>query len=366
MHTKTPKQANTGAQHSCDTENPSRNAAFTEAEQGGGSAPQSSGAGTAPHQAGLDAHKQTNAGYCLPGIAESLKSGADAGGGLGCTSTGFHGLDDAIGGGLETGLCIVGGISSVGKTSLGLNVADNIAMSGTTVIFHSVEQSRHELIKKSISRHAAMCAEREGLSARDNAKSAKKLVGYPTFTELERRVIDTAIEDYGAYAGNINIHEHSASDTIASVRKSVEDHINLIGKHPVVIVDYLQVLAMRERHSTDKQKVDKVVLELRQIARDFAIPVIVISSISRHAYKEVFAMESFKESGIIEYSSDVLIGMQLEGSDNKDFDLAAAKRSNPRKVELVILKNRDWEGSGVVRLDYYHHFNLFKDARVKS
>ncbi|MCL1914333.1 MAG: hypothetical protein FWG10_10790 [Eubacteriaceae bacterium] len=46
-------------------------------------------------------------------------------------------------------------------------------------------------------------------------------------------------------------------------------------------------------------------------------------------------MEGFKESGAIEYSSDVLIGLQLEGAGVKSFDVNEEKKRNPRRIELV-------------------------------
>jgi replicative DNA helicase len=73
-------------------------------------------------------------------------------------------------------------------------------------------------------------------------------------------------------------------------------------------------------------------------------------------------MEAFKESGAIEYSSDVLIGLQLKGAGEKNFDANEAKRKDPREIELVILKNRNGRTGGKIIFNYYPLFNYFREA----
>jgi replicative DNA helicase len=146
----------------------------------------------------------------------------------------------------------------------------------------------------------------------------------------------------------------------AQVRDAVQRHVNITSRAPVVIIDYLQLLAPHNERATDKQNTDKAVLELKRISRDFKIPVIGISSFNRESYKDAVKMQAFKESGAIEYSSDVLIGLQLEGAGDNDFDATEAKRKNPRRVELVILKNRNGVTGDKIAFDYYPHFNFYK------
>lgn len=122
------------------------------------------------------------------------------------------------------------------------------------------------------------------------------------------------------------------------VRQTVERHVSFTGNVPVVVIDYLQILSPYDVRATDKQNVDKSVLELKRISRDFKTPVIGISSLNRAGYKDVVSMESFKESGAVEYGSDVLIGLQLNGVGKQNFDVNQAKQRDPREIELVILK----------------------------
>lgn len=64
-------------------------------------------------------------------------------------STGIAGLDKALDGGLHAGLTVLGAVSSMGKTSLMLQMADTLAAAGRNVLFITIEMSRMELIAKS-------------------------------------------------------------------------------------------------------------------------------------------------------------------------------------------------------------------------
>src|SRR5690606_222457 len=76
-------------------------------------------------------------------------------------STGFDNLDQSLGGGLYAGLYTLGAISSLGKTTLALQIADNIAANGYEVIFFSLEMALAEVLAKSFSRISAELAKEE-------------------------------------------------------------------------------------------------------------------------------------------------------------------------------------------------------------
>jgi replicative DNA helicase len=132
-----------------------------------------------------------------------------------------------------------------------------------------------------------------------------------------------------------------------------------MGKAPVVLVDYLQILAPHNEKATDKQNTDKAVLELKRISRDYKIPIIAISSFNRENYRMEVTMQAFKESGAIEYSSDVLLGLQLYGVGSTGFNVDEERKKNPREVELKILKNRNGKVGGEILFEYYPQFNYF-------
>lgn len=304
-------------------------------------------------------HLRTSALYHIADFREGIKACANTP----AISTGFFYLDRALDGGLYEGLYIVGAISSLGKTTLMMQVADQIAKEGKDVLIFSLEMARSEIMAKSISRHTCQIALENGLNMQ-HAKTARGITDgarYEKYSQEERELIEEAIEAYSRYAGNLYIHEGVGSIGVEQVKNTIAEHIYLTGKKPVVIVDYLQILAPYSERATDKQNTDKAVLELKRISRDFKLPVIGISSFNRAGYKEAVTMEAFKESGAIEYSSDVLIGLQLQGAGAKDFDVNEAKSKNPREIELVVLKNRNGKTGSKVKFNFYAMFNYFKE-----
>lgn len=292
----------------------------------------------------------------INGIAESVNTPA--------TSTGFYTLDNALDGGLYEGLYILGAITSLGKTTLALQIADQIADSGRDVLIFSLEMARAELMSKSISRLTLLDVLENGGDIRDAKTNRGITTGarWARYSQTEKDLIQRAITSYGDFAKHIYIHEGIGDIGTEYIRETIRKHQLFTGQAPVVLVDYIQILAPHDIRATDKQNTDKAVLELKRISRDFKVPVIGISSFNRASYKEVVTLEAFKESGSLEYGSDVLIGLQLKGAGKKDFDSTEAKRKDPREIELVILKNRNGRTGDKIELEYYPLFNYFKEV----
>ena len=82
-------------------------------------------------------------------------------------------------------------------------------------------------------------------------------------------------------------------------------------------------------------------------------------------------MAAYKESGAIEYSSDVLIGLQPQGMEDGGNDktrtanaatMRSCKADATRQIELVVLKNRHGQANASVNYEYAPAFNLFKET----
>lgn len=281
--------------------------------------------------------------------------------------TGFEALNRTLDGGLFEGLYVIGAISSLGKTTFVLQVADQIARTGQDVLIFSLEMARTELMAKSISRLTYELTIQNGGDER-NAKTARGITTgsrWQNYSQTELQLIGDAVSSYAEYARHIFIFEGIGNIGAAQIRKNVEKHISVTGRRPVVVIDYLQILAPYDVRATDKQNTDKAVLELKRISRDYKLPILAISSFNRENYKNAVGMQSFKESGAIEYSSDVLIGLQLEGAGDDSFDATAAKRKNPRDIELVVLKNRNGRVGDKIKYQYYSMFNFFHENGQK-
>ena len=295
------------------------------------------------------------------------------------TPTGFKELDSILDGGLYEGLYILGAISSLGKTTFILQVADQIAKSGQDVLFFSLEQARTELMAKSISRETYLYCKDNYINT-SNAKSVRGITvasRYTSYSETEKQVINNAIQRYKTTAKNLYIYEGVADITVKQIKETVEKHIEATGNKPIVFIDYLQILAPSDDKSrTDKQVTDLNISALKRLSRSLKLAIVGISSFNRDNYNTSVNMSSFKESGAIEYSSDILIGLQFKGIDevikaNKEKGYTGEsveafiernKGLTPREVELKILKNRNGQTSGRTYYKYYPVFNMYNEV----
>jgi len=279
-------------------------------------------------------------------------------------STGYPLLDKVFDGGLYEGLYILGAVSSVGKTTYVLQMADQIAQCGDAqILFFCLEMSRFEMMAKSISRHTALIsANRYG-----STQYAKTVRGVTTgrfwagYGEEERQILTDAMGDYASYAGNIFYVEGLGDVGVKEIREAIERHIKMTGNRPVCFLDYLQIVRPESDRLTDKQAVDRTVLELKKISRDYKLPFVVVSSFNRTSYKNEVEMQSFKESGAIEYSADVLLGLQLKGTGEDGFDATKEKEKTPRQIEVRILKNRNGAVGAKLGYEYDARYNIYEE-----
>ncbi len=282
----------------------------------------------------------------------------------GQTKTGYDNLDAQTN--LYPGLYVIGAISSLGKTTFTYQMADQLAKNGQPVLFFSLEQSTLELATKSLSR---IMAQKNATNAMTSLQIRKN--------GTDPRVAD-AVTEYDAYSGNLTVVECTFRAAIDDITNYVTSYINQRKVLPVVIVDYLQVIQTApDSRMTTKDAVDLHVRRLKQLQSDNKLVLIVISSLNRQNYLTQIDYESFKESGGIEYTADVVWGLQLQILHDEIFDsnskinekrekVRMAKAANPRKIELVCLKNRFGISSYCCCFDYYPQFDLFKPDLSKT
>lgn len=268
----------------------------------------------------------------------------------GVLSSGLAELDELLGGGLFPGLYVLGAPSSLGKTTLLLQMADEMAASGRDVLFFSLEMSRWELLAKSLCRTATP----------EMALSARQLLQ----GEIPSSQLKQLLEAYNRRCGErIFISEEHEALTPEILKEKALRHRAQRGRAPVVVVDYLQILAPSDARGSDKQNVDRAVVALKALSRELETPVLVASSFNREAYTKEVSMEAFKESGAVEYAADVLLALQMSAAGEKDFDLNREKMADPRRIDVVLLKNRSGVPYGKVPLLYYSAENRFVPAK---
>lgn len=260
-------------------------------------------------------------------------------------STGIAGLDKALDGGLHAGLTVLGAVSSMGKTSLMLQMADTLAAAGRNVLFITIEMSRMELIAKS--------------AVRGTRERARPLLDGKLPEEKVRGLISAYRQKTG---GRVELWEPDAPLTPAFLDEKVSA---FCAQHesPVLFLDYLQLVAPARAGMTEKQTADAAVAMLKQLARRYEMPVIAASSLNREAYRPGSAepgLSAFKESGSVEYSADLLLVLKYRTDADRE------NKTAPRHLALTILKNRFGATGESIPLDYEPEKELFRDGAAKA
>ena len=305
------------------------------------------------------------------------------------TKTGIVRLDKALNGGLyKKNLVIIGAISGLGKTTLALQIADNIARNKEDVLIFSLEMSKEELIAKSISRLMYLKAlDRHytalALSTRDILKGEALRDPVNKEQEEQQEIYLEAYNDYKEnVAPNVFITECNEQNeiTLEEIEARIKRQIAITERKPVVIVDYLQIIENKERGLTDIQATGKVVKDLKRLARKYKITILVISAFNRGANYTDTDYTSFRDTSTIEYTADVLITMQYsvldkandvgeERTSNEKLQkklkqaVEEASRKNPYELTLKILKNRNGIKKNLAYVDFYgkHNYLNFRE-----
>jgi len=276
--------------------------------------------------------------------------------------TGFPKLDAALDGGLYDGLYVLGAISSLGKTAFCMQIADQLAQQGQDILIFSLEMSEYELMARSISRETFLTDSSKGRRLAKTVRGVLDGRRYFQYTLEEHAHLQNAADHYAAYGKHLWFREGDHETGMDILRKEVRRHIEETGVKPVVLIDYLQIIAPADVHFTDKQNLDRNVCSLKKLSREQELTVIAISSFNRENYNVEATMSAFKESGGIDYSADVLLGLQAQGAGGKNFNIDAEKRKDPRELELKILKNRTAGLGKPVPFRYYPAFSCFEEV----
>ncbi len=284
--------------------------------------------------------------------------------------TGYSNLDKYNS--LFPGLYVIGSVTGNGKTTFCGQMADNLARAGETVLYFTLEQTELELVTKGLARLMAQeWLEKYGADAltkytHTDAMSAINIRAGHITDSVQR-----AIETYKTFAERLRIIECSFATDITAISETVKKFMATHeGVKPVVIVDYLQLVRNPNARLSTKEAVDDNVRAFKKLSAENELAVIVISSLNRQNYLSVIDFEAFKESGGIEYTADVIWGLQLlvmnAGIFNTDKDLQTkrkfvheAKNATPRKIELCGLKNRYGRSNTRYFFDYYAEYDLF-------
>ena len=287
--------------------------------------------------------------------------------------TGFSILDKRLGssdgkkGLFPERLYVLGAIPSLGKTTFVHQIADNIARSGTPVLFFSLEQSQNELIGKSIVREQFKFREALPEKKRNYEVSPLNVINK---IGLRQPHVQAAIEAYKATAENMYIYEGNFNTSISTIRATAKQFIRRNHKTPVIIIDYLQLLKpVNEKTKDPFMIVGENVNALKVLARETHAPVLVISAFSRDkGYNNAPSFTAYRGSSNIEYSADTVLALALDIGDKKDYQQAfnemneeKPNKPSERSIKLECLKNRGGQSTFTCYYSYKPKFEYFEE-----
>jgi len=209
--------------------------------------------------------------------------------------TGLIRLDDWTMGLNPADLFVIGARPSMGKTAFLLNLIENIAVSnGKTVQLFSMEMSQDSITQRLI-------YSRAGFNYRKLLERSQKYIP----TKLEFQKIKQSAIDIGK--ASIVIDDRSAL-TIQEVRIACQKQQKQGGLHCVAI-DYLQLMRSASKCQSKEVEISEISGGLKSIAKDFGIPVIVLSQLSRPSSsgkRTKPKMSDLRYSGAIEQDADII------------------------------------------------------------
>ncbi|PKQ27912.1 MAG: replicative DNA helicase [Candidatus Anoxymicrobium japonicum] len=248
--------------------------------------------------------------------------------------TGFYDLDRITSGLQPSNLVIVGGRTSMGKTSLALNIAHHAAVrEGIGVLIFSLEMNKTDIAERLLLSEARV-------------DSSKYRTGNVDDKEMDRIVNAAGILNQAPIfiddMGDVKLLEMRS---IARKLMSTEKNVGLI------IVDYIQLLYSDKRSESRAQEVSRIARDLKVMAMDLEVPVIAASQLRRPpptTTRKDPSLEDLKESGGIEQNADVVILIyRPEMDDPKNMDVKGiaeinlAKHRNGRTARFKLY----WMGS---------------------
>lgn len=266
--------------------------------------------------------------------------------------TGFDNLDDEIKT-FRPGIYVLGGLPALGKTTFALQLLEQLAKNGDHCFFCSFEMEKGFLFSKLLAREVYKIESNDFNFSIKNPLTAVKISQGNIYEH--GNAYRTAIKNFSEHPIPLFIWELDDLN-IDSLLERLQKICTKLEKPPIVCIDYLQLLAAGNENT--KSALDDILHKIFSFRRKTNATFIIISSLNRANYYTEISFESFKETGSIEYSADVIWGLQLLLDKRTQADAEKAKKEIPRKIQLKCLKNR-FGSNFDVGFFYYPNADVF-------
>ena len=251
--------------------------------------------------------------------------------------TKFRYVDKLTGGGLKkSDLIILAARPSMGKTTFAINIAANVAMNHSVLLF-SLEMSRVQIGKRLFSAMSRVSAMR---------------IQSATLTEGETK----AITDAGKLISKLKLFVDDSRGITLSMIRAKAQRLKREKGLDLIIIDYLQLIQCGNRYAGNRvQEVSELSRGLKILAQELDVPVLVLSQLSRAVEQRADKkplLSDLRESGSIEQDADIVMFLYREDYYDRESDTDIA--------EVLIAKNRNG-ATGSVPLRFEKEYTLFRD-----
>lgn len=267
------------------------------------------------------------------------------GGGFTGLPTGFPDLDSLTAGLQPDDLIIIAGRPSMGKTALGLNVAENVAAEEKRVLFFSIEMSMAQVVNRLLSRHAKVDSQR---------------IRTGTLLKSEWAKVLDAAERIHSMPLLIDNHHFPTTCDIRSAARRVKTE----GGLSLIVIDYLQLIKPTKSLVTREREVAEISRSLKALAKELHVPVVVLAQLNRAVeanatYRRPIPSD-LRESGSLEQDADVIIFPWREAAYCEACRLKQADcgKGHYRSAELIVSKQRNGP-VGTVRVAWLPEYTTF-------
>lgn len=235
--------------------------------------------------------------------------------------TGFHGLDNKLGGLQKSDLIVLAARPSVGKTSFAINLALNVAKNNIPVGIFSMEMSMDQIVDRLIAVQSGVSLWRLrtgglGDDLQATTQACEELKTMPIF-----------IDD-------------SPSPNILQMRAMAR---RLQAEHGLglLVVDYLQLMTSRRNYDSAVQQITEISRGLKGLAKELNIPIIAISQLSRAVEQRPGnrpKLSDLRDSGAIEQDGDLVMFIHRDDKNKDPKDISHEEKD---KAQLIIAKHRN-------------------------
>ncbi len=252
--------------------------------------------------------------------------------------TGFKMLDEKLSGLNPSNFVLIAARPAMGKTSFALNIATAAALKGNKkVAIFSLEMSSEEIVNRIWSSAAMVESDKikTGVLQPDDwtrLMNAMKLLS-PT---------------------NIYVDD-TAAVTVMDIRAKCRRLMAERGLD-LIIIDHIQLMQGSRKTDNRQQEISEISRSLKMLAKDFNIPVLVLSQLSRASKDRADkrpVLTDLRESGAIEQDADVVMMLYRDEYYNENTE-------TPGQAEIIIAKHRSGE-TGKVMLSWQGEYTRFAD-----